>query len=175
MAPIHPSDAGVVQKPTSHLRFGNAATSRHHASRGQPSLLDGMRRRPYRSPAGARETVVALALPFDEIILSRPNADDFRVRAFRIYIGTDTTTLFDVHLQSIGLTPDDKHLLFCFLTFWKSLLSLPCRVQRIHKTPLPDASAVSLSICQKSGGRPRYAGAVTSRARNVNSRQENNG
>ena len=73
-------------------------------------LLDSISRHyPYRS-YGARGQSLLSRFPFDEIILSRPNADDFRVRAFRIYIGTDTITLFDVHLQSIGLTPDDKQL-----------------------------------------------------------------
>ena len=73
-------------------------------------LLDSISRHyPYRS-YGARGQSLLSRFPFDEIILSRPNADDFRVRAFRIYIGNDTITLFDVHLQSIGLTPDDKQL-----------------------------------------------------------------
>ncbi|WP_290087672.1 endonuclease/exonuclease/phosphatase family protein [Paramuribaculum intestinale] len=73
-------------------------------------LLDSISRHyPYRS-YGARGQSLLSRFPFDEIILSRPNADDFRVRAFRIYIGADTITLFDVHLQSIGLTPDDKQL-----------------------------------------------------------------
>ena len=73
-------------------------------------LLDSISSRyPYRS-YGARGQSLLSRFPFDEITLSRPNSDDFRVRAFRIYIAEDTLTLFDVHLQSIGLTPDDKQL-----------------------------------------------------------------
>lgn len=73
-------------------------------------LLDSISRTyPYRS-FGARGQSLLSKYPFEEITLSEPNADEFRVRAFRIFVGNDTLVLFDVHLQSIGLTPDDKQL-----------------------------------------------------------------
>lgn len=64
---------------------------------------------PYQS-YGARGQSLLSRYPFEEITLSEANSDDFRVRAFRIFVDRDTLTLFDVHLQSIGLTSDDKRL-----------------------------------------------------------------
>ena len=48
--------------------------------------------------------------PFQEVKLHRPTNQGFQVRAYRIIMPTDSFTLFNVHLKSIGLNNDDKTL-----------------------------------------------------------------
>ncbi|MDE5687269.1 MAG: endonuclease/exonuclease/phosphatase family protein [Paramuribaculum sp.] len=64
---------------------------------------------PYRTN-GAEGQALLSKFPFEELKLHFNTTHIFQVRAYRINAHTDTFTLFNLHLKSIGLTDSDKEL-----------------------------------------------------------------
>lgn len=64
---------------------------------------------PYRTN-GAEGQALLSKFPFDELKLHFNPTHEFQVRTYRINAPTDTFTLFNLHLKSIGLTDSDKEL-----------------------------------------------------------------
>lgn len=75
-----------------------------------PSLLDSLFNAYPHHTNGAEGQAILSRFPFEEITLHYPPSQNFQVRAYRIYAPTDTFTLFNLHLKSIGLSEDDKTL-----------------------------------------------------------------
>lgn len=55
-------------------------------------------------------SVIMSRYPLEEIELMQPDDPSGRFQGARIYMGNDTLTVFNIHLQSIYLTDDDKVL-----------------------------------------------------------------
>lgn len=64
---------------------------------------------PYRTAGGEGQALLS-RYPFEEIKLHYAPSSGFQVRAYRIDSPLGKLTLFNIHLQSIGLTDDDKEL-----------------------------------------------------------------
>lgn len=75
-----------------------------------PSLIDSLFKAYPHHTNGEEGQALLSRYPFEEIRLHHPPQYNFPVRAYRIFTPTDTFTLFNVHLKSIGLSPDDKTL-----------------------------------------------------------------
>lgn len=65
---------------------------------------------PYRQIGINDQFSVLSKYPFTMIPLDYPPRDVKHFCAMRLYVGGDTINLFNLHLESIGLTPDDKAL-----------------------------------------------------------------
>lgn len=75
-----------------------------------PALLDSLYAAyPYRSN-GPEGNAILSKFPFREIPLHYRPHHNFQVRAYTIFAPSDTFTLFNLHLKSIGLNSQDKEL-----------------------------------------------------------------
>lgn len=74
------------------------------------SLLDSLfAKYPYHTNGPEGQAILS-KYPFREIRLHHRARHDFQVRAYTVCAPADTFTLFNLHLKSIGLNPDDKEL-----------------------------------------------------------------
>lgn len=67
-------------------------------------------RYPYRMVNVNYQLALLSKYPFELVDLPMEDRIKRRMACFRIFIGKDTVNLFNVHLESIGLTPRDKEL-----------------------------------------------------------------
>ncbi|MDE5725538.1 MAG: endonuclease/exonuclease/phosphatase family protein [Duncaniella sp.] len=76
-----------------------------------PEQIDELSSRyPYRMVNASYQLTLLSKYPFEFVDLHLPERIQRRFACFRIKIGNHTVHLFNVHLESIGLTPRDKEL-----------------------------------------------------------------
>lgn len=84
------------------------------------SQLDSLRAQyPYRIIGSDYELSLLSKYPCEEVEIKLPRSISYVMACYRIAIGADTLHLLNVHLKSIGLTPQDKEL------FKESLNNIP--------------------------------------------------
>lgn len=95
-------DVAALQECTSFSYAGSTKISK--------SIGDSLKKvYPY-SACGPEGQALLSRYPFEEVRLHYSPSAKFQVRAYRIDTPLGKLTLFNIHLQSIGLTDDDKEL-----------------------------------------------------------------
>ncbi len=110
-SPINPTLSFILSQEPDIAALQECATFTTSTSASvSTAQLDSLYARyPYRSN-GAEGQAILSKFPFREIRLHYRPAQGFQVRAYSVYAPTDTFTLFNMHLKSIGLNHEDKEL-----------------------------------------------------------------